>query len=105
MAVDIETINSKAKAYAQQVRNVMPVTKAYIFGSFAKGTATEQSDVDICFFLDSFEGKRRIDIIKDLLKLTSGFDDVGFEPVVFSSTDLSNGNPFVLEVTSTGIEI
>ena len=105
MAIDIEAINLKAKAYAQQVRNVMPVTKAYIFGSFAKGTATEQSDVDICFFLDSFEGKRRIDIIKDLLKLTSGFDDVGFEPLVFSSTDLSNGNPFVLEVTSTGIEI
>ena len=105
MAVDVETVNAKAKAYAAQVRDVLPVTKAYIFGSYVKGTATEQSDIDICFFLDSFNGKRRVDIIKELLKLTSGYDDVGFEPLALPSSELSNGNPFALEVISTGIEI
>jgi hypothetical protein len=66
---------------------------------------SELSDVDICFFLDSFEGKRRVDIIKELLKLTVGFDDVGFEPVVLPSSELSNGNPFAIEIIKTGIEI
>ena len=105
MAVDIETVSAKASAYAAQVRREMPVRKAYIFGSYAKGNASELSDVDICFFLDSFDGKRRVDIIKKLLKLTIGYDDVGFEPVVLPSSELSNDNPFAMEVINTGIEI
>jgi len=105
MVVDIETINAKARAYATRVRDVMPVSKAYMFGSHARGTATELSDVDVCFFLDSFNGKRRVDIIKELLKLTHGYDEVGFEPLVFPASELSNGNPFALEVVNTGIEI
>ena len=105
MAVDIETVSAKASAYAAKVREVMPVTKVYMFGSYVKGTATELSDVDICFFLDSFNGKRRVDIIKELLKLTSGYDDVGFEPLALPSSELSNGNPFAVEVINTGIEI
>jgi len=105
MAVDIETVSEKARAYAAQVREVMPVTKVYMFGSYAKGTATERSDVDICFFLDSFGDKRRVDIIYELLKLTHGFDDVGFEPLAMPASELSNGNPFVMEIISTGIEI
>jgi predicted nucleotidyltransferase len=105
MAVDIETVSIKASAYAAQVRSVMPVSKVYLFGSYTKGNASELSDVDICFFLDSFGGKRRVDIIKELLRLTVGYDDVGFEPVVLPSSELSNGNPFAMEVVKTGIEI
>ena len=105
MAVNIETVSAKARIYAAKVRSVMPVSKAYLFGSYAKGAATEQSDVDICFFLDSFGGKRRVDIIKELLKLTDGYDDVGFEPLALPSSELSNGNPFALEIVSTGVEI
>ena len=105
MVVDTETVSAKARAYAAQVRDVMPVSKVYMFGSYAKGTATEQSDVDICFFLDSFGGKRRVDIIKELLKLTNGYDDVGFEPLALPASELNSGNPFAMEVISTGIEI
>jgi len=105
MAVDFETISVKASAYADRVRNVMPVNKAYMFGSYAKGSASEKSDVDICFFLDDFGAKRRVDIIKELLKLTAGYDEVGFEPVALPSSELNNGNPFAMEIISTGIEI
>jgi len=105
MAVDIEAVTAKAEAYATLVRNAMPVSRVYLFGSYAKGKASELSDVDICFFLDSFDGKRRVDILKELLKLTTGYDDVGFEPVVLPSSELYNGNPFALEVVTTGIEI
>jgi predicted nucleotidyltransferase len=105
MAVDIKTVSDAARAYADRVRLEMPVTRAYLFGSYARGTATEQSDVDICFFLESFGGKRRVDIIKELLKLTAGYDGVGFEPLVLPSSELSNGNPFAMEVMNTGIEI
>jgi predicted nucleotidyltransferase len=39
-----------AKNYADDMRHVVPVDRAVLFGSFSKGNATEYSDVDICFF-------------------------------------------------------
>ena len=53
MAVDINTVRIKAFAYAAQVRSVMPVSKIFLFGSYAKGNASKLSDVDICSFLFS----------------------------------------------------
>lgn len=105
MAIDTKNVKIKARAYANHVRSVMPVSRVYLFGSYAKGNASELSDVDICFFLDSFGTKRRVDVIKELLKLSAGFEEIGFEPVALPSSELVNGNPFALEVIKTGIEI
>jgi len=94
-----------AKSYADDVRRVMPVDKALLFGSYANGTATEQSDIDICFFLSTFNGKRRVDILKDLLNLMNGYKGVFFEPTAYPSSELNNDNPFVKEIVRTGLEI
>jgi predicted nucleotidyltransferase len=107
MAVDIETVTQSARQYANDVRSVMPVDKVMLFGSFAKGTATPQSDVDICFFLDSYGDKTGMDILQDLLGLTKGYGKKGifFEPLVFETSELDNDNPFVKEILRTGREI
>ena len=46
MAIDIETVNN----YVADVKNAMPIDRVFLYGSYAKGTATEHSDVDVCFF-------------------------------------------------------
>jgi len=104
MAVDIKTVSAKASVYAAQVRKLMPLNKVYIW-LLCKRQCFRIKRRWHLFFLDSFDGKRRVDIIKELLKLTIGYDDVGFEPVVLPSSELNNGNPFAMEVISTGIEI
>jgi predicted nucleotidyltransferase len=76
MAVDLKTVTAVAIDYANYVRKVMPVHKVFIYGSYSKGNATELSDVDICFFLNSFLGKERVKIIATLLGLTSKFKNV-----------------------------
>ena len=105
MAVDFEAVNINIKNYVNDVRNAMPVEKAVLFGSYAKGTATEQSDIDICFFLESFGGKRRLDIIKELLALMRAYKGIYFEPIAFPSAELYNDNPFVKEILRSGREI
>jgi predicted nucleotidyltransferase len=105
MAINNETINHMAKNYVNDVRRVMPVSKALLFGSYAKGSATELSDIDICFFLDSFDGRRRVDVLKELLSLTSGYKGFFFEPTVFQTAEIQNGNPFVEEILRTGTEL
>jgi predicted nucleotidyltransferase len=82
----------------------LPVSRAVLFGSYAKGNATAQSDVDVCFFLDTYGGRRRVDVLKDLIRLAHRYDAY-FEPTVFETFHLHNDNPFVKEVIRTGVDI
>jgi predicted nucleotidyltransferase len=104
MVVDFEAVTNVCRQYAEDVRRAMPLDKAVLFGSYAKGTADPQSDVDICFFLDNYGGKRRMDIIVDLLGLAHRYDAY-FEPIVFETSELENDNPFVKEILRTGKDI
>jgi predicted nucleotidyltransferase len=105
MAANFETINRIARDYAADVSRELPVDKAVLFGSYAKGYATELSDVDICFFLKNYNGKQRVEIIAELLGLSGSYRDIAFEPIVFETAEIERGNPFVREILSTGVEL
>jgi len=105
MAVDLENTKRIAEDYAEAVRRVLPVDKAVLFGSYANGNAQETSDVDICFFLNDFGGKSRVDIIGELLRLCRVYKGAFLEPIVFQTSEIARGNPFVQEIISTGLEI
>jgi len=105
VVVDFENIKRIAQNYAQDVKQVLPVNKAILFGSYAKGIATESSDVDICFFLNDFGGKSRVDVIGDLLRLCRVYKGAFFEPIAFQTTEIERGNPLVKEILATGVEI
>jgi len=81
------------------------VDKAILYGSYVRGSATELSDIDICFFLPDFGGKRRVDVIMRLLDLSDNYKGVFFEPIAFQTSEIERGNPFVKEILATGIEI
>jgi predicted nucleotidyltransferase len=105
MAINIEAINRAARDYAARVSRELPVDKAILFGSYAKGYATESSDVDICFFLKNYNGKQRVEIITELLGLGGNYRDIAFEPIVFETSEIERGNPFVGEILATGLEL
>jgi len=105
MAVDVKEVNRVAHSYAEDVKQVLPVEKAVLFGSYAKGYATGWSDVDICFFLKDYNGKGRVDILTVLLGMTSKYPNIPIEPLVFESAEMQNGNPFVREILATGQEL
>ncbi|MDR2607987.1 MAG: nucleotidyltransferase domain-containing protein [Treponema sp.] len=105
MASNIETVRTTARNYADDVRRSLPVIKVVLFGSYSNGTADELSDIDICFFLDSFNGKSRIDIITELLGAAGKYKGVFFEPIAFPVSEIERGNPFVKEILATGIEV
>ena len=104
MVANIEAIKEETKLYAKEVRRQLPVDKVYLFGSYAKGTADKQSDVDVCFFLRDYGGKKRVEVGIHLLKIASDYDAY-FEPLVFETADIESNNPFVNEIINTGIEI
>lgn len=105
MAFDIEAVNSVVKNYVADVRKAMPIDHAFLFGSHAKGTATEESDIDVCFFSESFEKRPMLDIMRQLFRLTRKYKGIDIEPRGFPTSELRNDNPFVKEVLRTGVEV
>ena len=106
MAVDFEAVNRIAREYAADVSRELPIDKAVLFGSYAKETATNQSDIDICFFLSSYNGKRKVDLVAQILGV--GGDKyclAGFEPIIFKTSEIYNDNPIVKEILTTGKDL
>ena len=78
------------------------ISKAYLFGSYAKGTNKIESDIDIAFIFN--ELKDEIDMQIKLMKLRRKFD-LRIEPHPFEKKDLEDDNPFLQEILQTGILI
>ena len=52
-------IEEKITRYLDELRkNNIPVSKAYLFGSYARGTYNRWSDIDIALVSDCFKGDR-----------------------------------------------
>jgi predicted nucleotidyltransferase len=106
VVTDIKTITSIVRQYIADVKKAMPIDKVYLYGSYARGTQQEGSDVDICFFSDAFESKRSLDILTELFVLKIKYDkDILIEPNAFPTSAMYNDNPFVKEVLRTGQEL
>jgi predicted nucleotidyltransferase len=81
------------------------VSSVYLFGSYAKGTADELSDIDMCFFMETFNNRQRTEVIFDLLTIAGKYKGVFFEPLAFPVSEIQRGNPFVREILETGMEL
>jgi predicted nucleotidyltransferase len=44
-----------ARLYARKVKNLMPVSMVILYGSHARGTAKEHSDIDIAVVVDKLQ--------------------------------------------------
>jgi predicted nucleotidyltransferase len=106
MVVDAKTVNDILTSYVADVKKEMPIDKAYLFGSYAKGNPRKDSDLDICFFSDYFEDKWVIDIGVELLRIAEKYNKIlDIEPHSFATSELNDGNPFLEEILRTGVEL
>lgn len=91
-----------AQKYVKDVRKKYDLTGAILFGSFAKGTNSESSDIDLAIILDHTD-----DMIDLQIELMCMRDDDGLliEPHPFNSKDFDPSNPLVSEIINNGIKL
>ena len=78
-----------ARRYAEKVKAAMPVKMVVLYGSYARGNATEYSDIDIAVIVDEFRG----DYLKasaNLFNLVRGVN-TKIEPVLLSKKNDKSG--------------
>ena len=79
----------KARKFIKSLsKSGIKVNKAYIFGSYAKGKAKKDSDIDVCVISSSFSKDYFAEIVR--LRKYSLKIDSRIEPVPFSPKDLND---------------
>lgn len=91
-----------ARQYASVIKTNIDCKQIYLFGSYAKGTNREESDIDIAVILKEFENS--LDIQLELMRLRRKIDS-RIEPHPFREKDFNLSNPVVNEILMHGKRI
>jgi len=89
------------KAYRQLLKDHFDIKGMYLFGSYAKGTFNENSDIDVAIVVDNLRGDF-FEVNPLLWKLRRQIDD-RIEPVLIEKEHDDSG--FLEEIEKYGIEI
>ncbi|MCQ2748544.1 MAG: nucleotidyltransferase domain-containing protein [Clostridia bacterium] len=99
-----EVIKQIVEKYAKLICENYNVEAIILFGSCAKGTNNEDSDIDIAIITDDFEN----DLLDEELVLMRLRRDIDtrIEPHLIRINDYKNqATPFIKEVYETGIKV
>ena len=100
--IDREIMESINK-YIEKISKYYKIEAIILFGSYAKGTQNEDSDIDIAIISSDF--KDIFDDMADLIGYTWKID-TRIEPHPISKEDYEKiATPFVQEVINTGIKV
>jgi predicted nucleotidyltransferase len=91
-----------ARKYVISITSKYNIQQALLFGSFAKGTNHDDSDIDIALVLGNVNDI--IDTQIDLMKLRRGID-LRIEPHPFFADDFNKSNPVANEIIKYVINI
>ena len=95
-----EVINI-VKKYVNSISNIVQPEKIYLYGSYSKGKANKDSDIDVALVYDEFKGNY-IKTLGDLYFKTIDID-TRIEPVIVERKNDPSG--FLYDIEKTGIEI
>ena len=103
-SIENNLIMEIVEKYANTICENYNVYAIILFGSYAKGTNNESSDIDIAIITDDFTNDI-IDEELNLMKLRRKID-TRIEPHLIRIKDYKNATtPFIQEVIATGIKV
>lgn len=86
------------KIYADRVRRDFNVKKVILFGSYARGTAREDSDIDVAVVFEKIDGDY-LDVITRLSRIRRDVEH-RIEPVALE--ELNDKSGFLKEIIKSG---
>ena len=103
-SIDNKLIMEIVQKYVDKICENYKIEAIILFGSYAKGTNNENSDIDIAIITDDFKNDI-FDEELNLMKLRRNID-TRIEPHLIRIEDFKNAEtPFIKEVIDTGIKV
>ena len=106
MSEEQDLIRDKVLRFYDLIRDLYPVKKVFLYGSYAKGYASASSDIDVGVVVDFPDHHNRIEITSQLFHYASQID-VCIEPkCIFWDEYQNNEKGSILsEIVRTGVEV
>jgi uncharacterized protein len=104
MAPVPQSVMSAIQSFVEKIGKEIPIKKAILFGSYAKGNNDAESDVDLAIFSDYFEERSRVEGITYLLLQAMEYR-IDLEPVAFTGREYDERLGIVAEIINSGVEI
>ena len=98
-----KSVQSIIKYIRELERHKIPIRKAVLFGSYAKGLAKPESDIDVAIISDAFSGDRFKDRQR-IIPLRRKIDS-RIEPLPLPLKTFDNGGMLAEEIKRNGIVI
>ncbi len=94
--------------FAEKVRRVYPDAKIRAYGSYVRGTATDESDLDICVIIPVMQHDDRF-VISDIAWEVGLANDLHLSTIVISESGFTHGpvsvSPLLESVKNEGIPV
>lgn len=103
MAAKRNKVIKTLKKLVNDIEKDIPINRAYMFGSYARGKPGKWSDIDLALVSSRFRGIRFYDF-KMLLPKLKGYSDF-IEVHPFKTKDFQTKNLFIKEIIKNGIRI
>jgi predicted nucleotidyltransferase len=99
------TIEHSLKDYLYELTQHYRLNRVILFGSMARGTFDQDSDIDLAIFSTDVTEENEIDIMADCLLRAMPYK-LDIQPVVYPAADFYSDNDFIQnEIIARGIEI
>jgi hypothetical protein len=104
MVIKPDSVLTIVRKYIRELKkNGYKITEAFLFGSYARGTAHEWSDIDIALVSSDFTGDRFRD--RQMIIPLRRQIDVRLEPMPFRPKDFRDDPVMAEEIKQTGKRI
>ena len=92
MVKETNIIKNEIIAFYNKIKDAYPVKKMLLYGSYAAGTAREDSDIDVGVVIDLYENADIVDVTSNLFHYAKEID-ASIEPLCISWHDYQNHEP------------
>lgn len=79
-------VNDKVNFILDKLVNQFPAKEVFLFGSYAKGTQNEESDIDLCIIVEEYN-KRKIEMIREARRILTPFTELPLDLLVCSGDE------------------
>ena len=98
--MDKEQVIKLVQQYKKSISGIVPSPKVYLYGSYSKGTATNNSDIDVAVIVPSLDNNW-LTLSGKLWYATLGVSTL-IEPVLLEEGDAS---PLYSDIMKTGVAV
>ncbi len=101
-----DTIKKEISGFYNLIKDAYPVKKMILYGSYAKGSATKDSDIDVGVIIDLPDSVNKVEITANLFHIARKIDS-HIEPLCILWSEYKNHErgSILSEIIKTGVEI